>query len=100
MVDPPPRKPKQSKAAALAYDLGPEDLPRVTAAGKGALAEKIVAMALAHGVKVREDADLAEILAALDVDSPIPSEVFPVVAEILAYVYRANGQVPPAMVPP
>ena len=31
-----------------------------------------LAIALDHGVKLREDADLAEILAALDIDSPLP----------------------------
>jgi flagellar biosynthesis protein len=83
---------KERKAAALTYDRARGDLPRVTAVGKGELAEEIVALALEHGIKVREDADLAEVLAALDVDSPIPPETFATVAQILAYVYLANGK--------
>ncbi|MCH7861928.1 MAG: hypothetical protein IH998_09615, partial [Proteobacteria bacterium] len=39
---------------------------------------------------VREDADLAEILQAMEIDSEIPVAAFAAVAEILAYVYRAN----------
>jgi len=66
----------------------------VTATGRGALAEQILAVAFANGVKVREDADLAQILAAVDVDCPIPTEAFAAVAEILSYVYRANNQTP------
>jgi flagellar biosynthesis protein len=31
-------------------------------------------------------------LAGIKIDSPIPSEAFMAVAEILSYVYRANGQ--------
>ena len=93
-------KSKQSKAAALDYSDERDEIPRVTAAGKGTLAEKIVAIALANGVKVREDADLAEILSALEVDSPIPHQALATVAEILAYVYRANGALPPLSVRP
>ena len=31
-------------------------------------------------------------LAQIEIDSPIPSEAFMAVAEILAYVYQANGK--------
>ena len=65
--------------------------PRITATGKGAVAEQILEIAFASGVKVREDADLAEVLGALDVDSIVPTEALATVAEILSYVYRANS---------
>jgi flagellar biosynthesis protein len=85
-------------AVALHYDQSTDEAPRVVASGRGALAERILELAFASGVKVREDADLAEILAAVDVDTEIPIEAFAAVAEILAYVYRANG-VPPEPAP-
>jgi flagellar biosynthesis protein len=50
------------------------------------------------GVKVREDADLAELLAKLDIDTPIPSEAIVAVAEILAKVYEANARMAPAAI--
>ncbi|TAL01295.1 MAG: hypothetical protein EPO08_10745 [Rhodospirillaceae bacterium] len=68
--------------------------PKITASGRGIIAEQILAIAFANGVKVREDADLAQILSAVDVDCPIPTEAFAAVAEILNYVYRANNQIP------
>ena len=49
-----------------------------------------VAMARESGITVRRDADLVEVLAALDLDSEIPVEAFAAVAEILSYVYQAN----------
>jgi len=52
-------------------------------------------VAFANDIKVREDADLVQILSAVDVDSDIPTEAYAAVVEILTYVYRANGQVPP-----
>ncbi|MDR3450019.1 MAG: EscU/YscU/HrcU family type III secretion system export apparatus switch protein [Alphaproteobacteria bacterium] len=71
---------------------GPDSLPKVIASGYGKLAEQILDMAFAKGIKVRTDADLAELLATLDLDTPIPSEAIVPVAEILARVYEANAR--------
>lgn len=87
-------KPRRPAAVALSYEDG-KGLPRVVASGRGHVAEQILELAFANGVKVREDADLVEILAAVDVDSEIPLEAIVAVAEILAHVYRANGTAPP-----
>jgi flagellar biosynthesis protein len=78
-------------AIALGYAPEAEDAPRVLAGGRGAIAEQILNIAFAQGIRVREDADLAEVLAAIDIDSEIPVEAFAAVAEVLAYVYRANS---------
>lgn len=66
-------------------------IPKVVAAGYGKLAEEIIRLAFENGVKVREDRDLAQMLAAIELDSEIPSEALVAIAEILAYVYKANG---------
>jgi flagellar biosynthesis protein len=64
--------------------------PRVVATGRGPVAEQILAIAFEKGVPVREDSDLAQILAAVELDSEIPIDALAAVAEILSYVYRAN----------
>jgi len=80
-------------AVALSYASDrPDAAPKVTASGQGAIAEAILEIAFARGVKVRQDADLAELLAAVDLDQEIPVEAFAAVAEVLAHVYRANGR--------
>ncbi|MEX2644150.1 MAG: EscU/YscU/HrcU family type III secretion system export apparatus switch protein [Acetobacterales bacterium] len=92
------RRPKRQKppvAVALRYEGEGETAPKVTASGRGTVAEQILALAFANGVKVREDADLAELLAAIDIDSEIPVEAFAAVAEVLAYVYRVNARPAP-----
>jgi flagellar biosynthesis protein len=66
--------------------------PQITAAGRGAVARQILDIAFQNGIKVREDADLAEILAKFEIDSPIPTEALMAVGEILAYIYKANGE--------
>lgn len=81
-------------AVALDYRPGGDRAPTVVASGRGALAESILALAFASGVKVREDADLAELLTAVDLGEDIPVEAFLAVAEVLAYVYRANRHDP------
>ncbi|MGE4220664.1 MAG: EscU/YscU/HrcU family type III secretion system export apparatus switch protein, partial [Alphaproteobacteria bacterium] len=63
--------------------------------GRGWIAERILQAAFDHGIKVREDADLAGILATLEIGEEIPVEAFIAVAEILRYVYAANNAAPP-----
>lgn len=96
----PPRRPgteRTTLAVALRHDPQSAAEPRITASGRGKVADQILCIAFDHGVKVRTDADLAQILATLEVDSLIPVEAFAAVAEILAYVYRANRQAPPTI---
>ncbi|MCG5243284.1 EscU/YscU/HrcU family type III secretion system export apparatus switch protein [Azospirillum doebereinerae] len=94
---PKPPAARRPVAVALKYELGTQSLPRIVATGKGTVAEQILELAFANGVKVREDADLVEVLSAIELDSDIPVEAIAAVAEILAHVYRANGTViPPA----
>jgi flagellar biosynthesis protein len=79
---------KIEKAVALDYASGREATPTVLASGHGAVARQILDVAFASGVKVREDADLVEILSVLDVGDQIPIAAFAAVAEILSHVYR------------
>ncbi len=82
-------------AVALAYGPESEFAPKVVAGGRGSIAEKILEIAFAHGIKVRQDADLAQLLSAIDINDEIPVEAFAAVSEILAYVYRASAVMPP-----
>jgi flagellar biosynthesis protein len=79
-------------AVAIDQDPHGRGAPRVVAKGRGALAEQILQIAFDRGVKVRSDADLAEILAAVEIDTEVPLQALAAVAEILSYVYRAQNQ--------
>lgn len=83
------KPPRRQIAAAIGAG---RELPQVLASGYGKVAEEILALAFANGVKVREDADLAEILVALDLEENIPLEALEAVSQILARVYAANGR--------
>lgn len=66
--------------------------PRVTAAGSGPVADRILEIARDHGVPLREDPDLVAALATLDLDALIPVELYDVIAQVLAWAYRANAE--------
>ena len=79
-------------AVALRYDTKMGDAPKVVASGKGFVAEDIVRIAKENNVHVRQDPALAGALSSLEVGSTIPPELFRVVAEVIAFVYRQNGK--------
>ncbi|MCC7304974.1 MAG: EscU/YscU/HrcU family type III secretion system export apparatus switch protein [Alphaproteobacteria bacterium] len=84
--------PGKKTAVALKDGTAEGKVPEIIAAGRGEIAGKILQLAYENGIDVREDSALAEMLAKIELDSPIPSEAFMAVAEILAYVYKANGR--------
>jgi len=77
-------------AAALKYDSTRDNAPKVTARGRGAVAENIIKVAEENGIPIKNDRDLVQVLCKLDVGSEIPVELYRAVAEILAFVYSLN----------
>ena len=80
------------KAVALKYAPKQDRAPKLTAKGSGLLAEKIIQLAKEHGIPIKEDPALIEILSQLDFHEEIPPSVYTVVAEILAFVYSMNNR--------
>ena len=81
---------KQKRAVALRYESGRDTAPVVVAKGKGRLADRIVQLAQANGVPVREDKNLVQVLSLLELDKQIPPEAYQAVATIFAFIYRLN----------
>ena len=77
-------------AAAIKYDSLTDGAPKVTASGRGMIAEKIIAIAQDNGIPIKSDPDLVQILSKLKVGAEIPEELYRAVAEILAFVYSLN----------
>jgi flagellar biosynthesis protein len=77
-------RPKMPRAVALG---GSSSL----ASGRGAFADAILAVAAAKGVRVRRDADLAEVLSALDPASDAPEAATALTAALLDRLYRMNA---------
>lgn len=76
-------------AVALKYDSELYDAPVVIAKGADYLAAKIKEEAKAYNIEIYENKPLARMLYAnVDVGAQIPAELYPAVAEVLAYVYH------------
>lgn len=86
-----PETPKPQRATALRYEHG-EHAPKVTATGRGHVAERIIEAARAAGVPVRSDPALAEALGALEIDADVPEAMWRAVAETLAWAYQVDAR--------
>ncbi len=87
----PPRPPDNRPirtAIALEYDPETDDAPRVIASGRGEIADRILKIAQANQIPIREDPVLAQALSMVDLEREIPPELYAVVAEVLGWVYR------------
>jgi len=85
------------RAFALKYNPA-ETAPKVVAAGRGYLAEKILEKARDHNIPTYADPTLAEELAKVDIGDSIPPELYEVVAQILVFIgnldrYKLEEQV-------
>ncbi|MHC4395216.1 MAG: flagellar biosynthesis protein FlhB [Planctomycetota bacterium] len=76
-------------AVALRYDVKMMESPMVTAKGADHLAEKIREIARAYGVPIVRRPELARtIYSTVELDNPIPQNLYVAVAEVLAMLYR------------
>ncbi|MFR1710246.1 MAG: EscU/YscU/HrcU family type III secretion system export apparatus switch protein [Clostridium sp.] len=82
---------KRKKAAALKYEYG-QNAPKVTAAGMGNVAEKILQEAEKSEVPIVYNEELADMLTKVDIDSEIPHELYEVVAKVIAYIMEVDNK--------
>jgi flagellar biosynthesis protein len=83
---------KPLMATALQYDSEKGGAPRVIASGQRKVAEKILAEARKHNISIYEDPALTAALANVNLGEEIPAELYQVVAEVLAYIYRVTDK--------
>ncbi|WP_100404496.1 EscU/YscU/HrcU family type III secretion system export apparatus switch protein [Bacillus solitudinis] len=81
---------KKKQAIALRYDPKNQDSPKVTAKGRGLVAEEIVQRAKEHQIPIQEDPTLVTLLSQLEINQTIPPELYEVVAEVFAFIYRID----------
>jgi flagellar biosynthesis protein len=93
---PKPEPTLRDEAVALTYAPG-ESAPKVVAKGRGLIAQEIIKHAREAGVYVHESPELVSLLMQVDLDARIPPQLYTVVAELLAWLYRieAGADTPP-----
>jgi flagellar biosynthetic protein FlhB len=80
-------------AVAIKYDSNKMEAPVVVAKGAFNVAQKIVEIARENKVPVVQNVPLARAMYKLvEVDQPIPPELYVAMAEVLAYVYRLKNK--------
>ena len=85
-------------AIAIQYDVATMVAPIVVAKGAGLLAQQIRRLALEQGIPIVERKPLAQALYRdVDVNQPIPAQLYAAVAEVLAYVYQLQGRSTPKL---
>ncbi|WP_066289100.1 EscU/YscU/HrcU family type III secretion system export apparatus switch protein [Bacillus sp. FJAT-29937] len=82
----------RKEAVALTYGKNGVDAPYVSAKGKGLIAESILAKANEHDIPVQEDPSLLELLGKLNINEQIPEELYEAVAEVFAFIYKADKE--------
>jgi flagellar biosynthesis protein len=85
-------KNEKKQAVALSYDASAHEAPVVVAKGKGCVAEAIIAAAKQHGIPIQEDPSLVQLLSELEVNEMIPEDLYALVAELFAFIYRLDRQ--------
>jgi flagellar biosynthetic protein FlhB len=76
-------------AVALEWDELKMDAPVLTAKGADLIAKRIRELAKEHGVPILENPPLARTLyAKVELDSPVPPDMYAAVAQIIAFVYK------------
>ena len=80
------------EAVALSYD--GRQAPVITATGKGAAADAIIALAKEAGVHIHKDAHLSDFLQRLELGEEIPKELYLLIAELIAFAYTLDGKFP------
>ncbi|EGV52506.1 flagellar protein FhlB [Candidatus Endoriftia persephone str. Guaymas] len=80
-------------AIALNYD--GSNAPRLTAKGRGAVAEQILSIAKEHNIPLHQDTELSALLAQIPLGDEIPEALYRAVAEVIAFAYLLSGKRPP-----
>jgi flagellar biosynthesis protein FlhB len=84
-------------AVAIRYRRDEGRAPRVTAKGKGELAEYMRGLARENGIPIVQDVPLARLLyRKVKVGREIPAQTYKAVAAVLAFVYRVTRRAPGA----
>lgn len=78
-------------AIALKYDIEKNEAPVVVAKGQDYVALKIIELAKANGIPMKEDKPLARALyGAVEINREIPPEFYAALAEIMAWIFTAK----------
>ncbi len=77
-------------AVALKYNKEEDNAPIIIAKGKGAIADRILEIAKEYNIPLYKDEKFFSILEKFDNGVELPEILYPVLAEIFAFVYSLD----------
>ena len=83
----------KDQALALFYDGG--QAPVISDQRSGEAAQKLIEQALEMGIPIYENPELLEQLSELQIGQQVPTELYQLIAEILAFAFYIQGKAPP-----
>lgn len=93
------QRPDKTSRKAIALHYSGKNAPKITASGRGLIADQIIEIARENQVPVHEDPALAAFLAQIPIGDEIPEDLYAAVAEVLAFIYLLSGRRPGEAVP-
>jgi flagellar biosynthesis protein len=85
---------EQAVNVAVALHWDGQSAPRVTAKGRGEIAERILELARKHKVPIDQEPALIEVLAEVELGRQIPDKLFVAIAQVISFAYTVRGQLP------
>ncbi|KAB3532058.1 EscU/YscU/HrcU family type III secretion system export apparatus switch protein [Alkaliphilus serpentinus] len=86
-------KRKLKQAVALKYNADKDPAPRITAAGKGVVAENIIKRAEENEIPLHQNDQLVKELISLRIGTEIPTQLYEIVAQVLAFVEGVDEKI-------
>ncbi|VAW48600.1 Uncharacterized homolog of the cytoplasmic domain of flagellar protein FhlB [hydrothermal vent metagenome] len=88
---PPPKTLADQIAVSIEYQEG-VSAPKVTAKGKGYIAEEIIQKAKELGIPIQKDPALVGLLNQVELNHEIPEELYEAIVQVLIFAYQISGK--------
>lgn len=83
---------EKKKVVALRYKKGVDNAPKVVAKGMDLIAQRILEIAEKENIPIIKNEKAVEDFYGIDLDDEIPSELYEIAAEIIAFAYKLDKQ--------
>jgi len=79
---------------AISLEYEGSGAPKVTAKGRGYIAEEIINTARKNNIPIQSDPNLVGLLSQVELNQEIPETLYEAVAQVLIFAYQISGKSP------
>ncbi len=80
----------ENLAVSLEYE--GNGAPKVTAKGRGYIAQEIIEQAKKHNIPIQKNHELVGLLSEVELNQEIPEKLYEAVAQVLVFAYEVSGK--------